>query len=193
MDVALLNSIILTLIFISVVWTIRIIIKKEYEHLLRTGLIILLLGGAFFYLRTFESDTITLGDVRNHIRDTLFPARMPNYVYHKTEGGDRWHRYTRYYFESPGPPLSLRLDPKTQYFHIKDIYSVNRILEYLELPKVKTAVPELASLTDSRNDINLYRWEDYPLGILTIERGICQDRDRLDSYQCIVNITIGQR
>ena len=118
---------------------------------------------------------------------------MPNYVYHKEEGVARQRRYTRYYFEVPGPSLSLKLDPKTQYFHIKNVYSVNRILEYIGLPKVKTAVQELASLTGSRNDINLYRWDDYPLGILTIERGICQDRDRLDSYPCIVTIMLLER
>ncbi len=193
MDVALLKSIIIALALISGVWAIRVIIKKEYEHLLRTGLIILLLGAVFFFLRSYDSDTITLGGIRDQIRDTYFPDRMPNYVYHKTEGERMWRRYTRYYFESPGPPLSLRLDPKTQYFHIKDVYSVNRILEYLGLPKVKTAVPELASLTGSRYDINIYRWEDYPLGILTVERGICQDRDRLDSYQCIVSVIVSQR
>ena len=94
--------------------------------------------------------------------------------------------YIRYYFETPGPKLSLDFDPKTQYFHIKDVYSVNRILEYLELPKVKVAVRELASLTGSRNDLTLYRWEDYPLGILTVERGTLpgQGQARVLSVHC---------
>jgi hypothetical protein len=85
------------------------------------------------------------------------------------------------------------MDPKQNYFHIKNVDSVNRVLEYLGLPKVKKAVPELASITGSRNDLYLYRWEDYPLGILTITRDICQDRDRLESYQCIVAVTISGR
>jgi hypothetical protein len=193
MEVALLKNIILALILICVIWIFRVLVKREYENLIRIGLIFILLGAVFFFLQQTESERITLGDVRAQIKDTFFPEKMPNYVYHKEEGGSGQRRYTRYFFESPGPGLSLSLDPKTQYFHIKNVRSVNRILEYLGLPQVKTAVQELASLTGSRNDLMLYRWEDYPLGILTIERGICQDRDRLDSYQCIVNVMILQR
>ncbi|MBN2409705.1 MAG: hypothetical protein JXE07_08205 [Candidatus Aminicenantes bacterium] len=193
MEVALLKNIILALILICAIWTFRIIVKREHENLLRAGLILILLGVIFFFLQKTESETITFGDIRAQIKDTFFPEKVPNYVYHKEESVNRNRRYTRYFFESPGPALSLRLDAKTQYFHIKNVRSVNRILEYLGLPQVKTAVQELASLTGSRNDLMLYRWEDYPLGILTVERGICQDRDRLDSYQCIVSVMILQR
>ncbi len=193
MEVALLKSIILALILLCAVWIFRIVVKREFENLVRAGLIIILLGAVYFFLQKTESETITWGDVRAQVKNTFFPEKLPNYVYHKDEGVAGRRRYTRYYFESPGPALSLSLDPKTQYFHIKNIYSVNRILEYLGLPKVKTAVPELASVTGSRRDLTLYRWEDYPLGILTIERGICQDRDRLDSYQCIVSVMISQQ
>ncbi|MFZ2052576.1 MAG: hypothetical protein WAU81_00130 [Candidatus Aminicenantales bacterium] len=193
MEVALLKNIILALILLCAIWIFRIIVKREFENLVRAGLIIVLLGVVFFFLQQTESETLTWGDIRTQIKDTFFPEKMPNYVYHKEEDVTGRNRYTRYYFETPGPALSLSLDPKTQYFHIKNVHSVNRILEYLGLPKVKEAVPELASMTGSRNDLTLYRWEDYPLGILTIERGICQDRDRLDSYQCIVSIMILQR
>lgn len=193
MEVALLKNIILALILICAIWTFRIIVKRENENLLRAGLILILLGVIFFFLQSTESETITFGDIRAQIKDTFFPEKTPNYVYHKEEGRAGLRNYTRYYFESPGPPLSLSLDPDTQYFHIKNVRSVNRILEYVGLPQVKTAVQELAALTGSRNDLMLYRWEDYPLGILTVERAICQDRDRLDSYQCIVSIMILQR
>jgi hypothetical protein len=193
MEVALLKNIILALILLCAIWLFRIVVKREFENLVRAGLIIVLLGVVFFFLQKTESETLTWGDIRAQIKDTFFPEKMPNYIYHKDEGVAGRRRYTRYYFETPGPALSLTLDPASQYFHIKDVYSVNRILEYLGLPKVKEAVPELASVTGSRNDLTLYRWEDYPLGILTIERGICQDRDRLDSYQCIVSVSILQR
>ncbi|MDH4273006.1 MAG: hypothetical protein OEW18_13620 [Candidatus Aminicenantes bacterium] len=193
MEVALLKNIVLALILLGAIWIFRIVVKREHENLIRAGLIVVLLSVVFLFLQKNKSETITWGDVGAQIKETFFPEKMPNYVYHKDEDMAGRRRYTRYYFESPGPALSLSLDPKTQYFHIKNVYSVNRILEYLGLPKVKKAVPELASLTGSRNDITLYRWEDYPLGILTIERAICQDRDRLDSYQCIVSIMILQR
>jgi hypothetical protein len=192
MSVAVLRIIIVVLLFLSVVWVVRVVVKKEFENLLRAALVLLALGAVFLYLQSTESETLTLADIRTQIRDTVFPEKAPNFVYHKEEGVTGAVNYVRYYFESPGPKLSLRLDPKTQYFHIRDIYSVNRILAYLSLPRVKTAVRELASITGSRNDVNLYRWEDYPHGVLTVERGICQDRDKLESYQCIVSIIIAR-
>ena len=190
MSVALLKNIVLVLILICVIWLIRIVIKREFENLLRTGLILILLGAVFYYLQSTKSETLTFGDIRAQIKNTFFPEKPPNYIYHKEEGVAGNKSYIRYFFESPGPKLSVDFDPKTQYFHINDVYSVNRILEYLGLPKVKSGVPELASLTGSRNDLTLYRWPDYPLGALTVERGICQDRDRLDSYPCIASVMI---
>ena len=193
MQVALLKNIILVLLFLCVIWIIRIVVKREFENLLRTGLILLVLGAVFYYLQTVESETLTFADIQTQIKETFFPEKPPNYIYEKEEGVAGRNTYVRYYFESPGPKLSVEYDTKTQYFHIKDVYSVNRILVYLGLPKVKNAVRELASLSGSRNDLTLYRWEDYPLGQLTVERGICQDRDRFNSYQCIVSIMIVQR
>jgi uncharacterized MnhB-related membrane protein len=190
MEVALLKNIILALIVICAIWIFRIVVKKEYENLVRTGLILVLLLLVFVFLQKTEAERITMGDVGAQIRNTFFPEKAPNYIYEKEDGVTQNRPYTRYYFEVPGPQLSLVMDPKTQYFDIKNVYSVNRILDYLGLPKVKTAVPELASVTGSRNDINLYRWDDYPLGTLIIERGICQDRERIDSYQCIVSIMV---
>jgi hypothetical protein len=192
MQVSLLKNIVLVLLFLCLIGIIRIVVKREFENLLRTALVFLLLGGVFYYLQRTETETLTLADISAQIKGKFFPEKAPDYVYQKEEGVAGRTNYVRYYFETPGPKLSLDFDPKTQYFHIKDIYSVNRILEYLGLPKVKTAVQELASITGSRNDLTLYRWEDYPLGRLTIERGICQDRDRLESYQCIVSIMISR-
>jgi hypothetical protein len=193
MQVALLKNIVLVLLVLCVIWIIRVVVKREFENLLRAALIFLLLGAVFYYLQTIDSKTLTFADIRAQIKDTFFPEKKPDYIYHKEEDVSGRNSYIRYYFESPGPKLSVTLDAKAQYFHIKDVYSVNRILEYLGLPKVKAAVKELASLTGSRDDLTLYRWEDYPLGPLTIERGICQDRDRLESYECIVSIMIWRR
>jgi len=193
MQVSLLKNIVLVLLFLCLLWILRIVIKREMENIIRAALIFLLLGGVFYYLQTTESEILTFSDISAQIKDKFFPEKAPDYVYHKEEGPAGRSHYVRYYFESPGPKLSLDYDTKTQYFHIKDVYSVNRILQYLGLPKVKAAVPELASVTGSRRDLTLYRWEDYPQGVLTVERGICQDRDRLESYQCIVSIMIARR
>jgi len=54
-------------------------------------------------------------------------------------------------------------------------------------------VRELAALTGSANDLKTYRWDDYKLGVLTVVRDICQDRDRLESYECIESIFISKK
>jgi len=193
MDIGLLKNIIVVLIGLCVIWLIRVLVKKETENILRATLFLVFLGVAFYYLQHTELERLTWGDFKGQVKDTFFPEKMPEYVYEKNESGSAGSRKVVYSFQVPAPRLSLSIDADQKYFHIKDIHPINRTLEYLGLPRVKTAVRELASITGSQRDINLYRWNDYPLGILTIERGLCQDRDRLESYQCILKITIGQR
>lgn len=193
MDVETLKYIVLALLFLCAIWLIRVVVKRETENLLRTILLSIIFLAAFIYLQSVESEKLTFADIKVQIRETFFPERPLHYVYFKDEGIVGRNRFVRYTFESPGPKLSLTMDPNHKYFHIKDVYSLNRVLEYLGLPKVEKAVPELASVTGSRMDISLYRWDDYPTGLLTIERGICQDRDKLESYQCIVGVTITRR
>jgi hypothetical protein len=193
MEVSLLKNIVYALLLLSVVWFVRVVIKRETENLLRSVLLCILFAAVLFFLQKTKSETITWSGIRTEIKETFFPEKAPNYVYEKEDSQTGRTRYVRYFFENPGPKLSVRLDSKQKYFEITDIYSVNRILSYVGLPKVKAAVPELASLTGSSNDIALYRWEDYPQGVLTIERGICQNRDTLESYQCIVSIIVARR
>jgi hypothetical protein len=193
MSVETLKTIVLALIGISVIWLIRILVKKETENIARTLLVGALLGGAYFYLQNTKLETLHFSDIKNQIKDTFFPEKPANYIFHREERNDASGNYIRYFFESPGPRLSLELDPSGKYFNIKDLYSINRILKYLGLPEVDRRVPELASITGSANDINMYRWDNYEMGILTVERAICQDRDMLESYQCIANVLITRR
>jgi hypothetical protein len=190
MSVAILKNIVLVLLGFSVIWFVRVLVKRETENFGRAIIVCLLLGAVFFYLQHVKLEKLTFADIRAQVKETFYPEKMPNYIFHKDEGMEGSRSYIRYFFESPGPRLSLDFDPGQKYFHIKDIHSVNRILDYLGLPGVTRPVHELASITGSANDINIYRWEDYELGVLTIERAICQDHDRLESYACIVNITI---
>ena len=193
MNVETLRNIVLVLLGISIIWLVRVVVKRETENLARSILACVLLGGALFYLQNVKLETLHFSDIREQFRNTFFPEKTPNYIFHKDEGSDGRGSYVRYFFESPGPRLSLELDPSGKYFNIKDIYSINRILDYLGLPRVKRPVRELAATTGSANDINIYRWNDYELGVLTVERAICQDREMLESYQCISNIMIIRR
>jgi hypothetical protein len=193
MDVGLLKNIILVLMGLCVIWVVRVLVRRETENIVRATLFLIFLGVAFYYLQHTELERLTWGDFKGQVKDTFFPEKMPSYVYEKNESGSPARTVVVYSFQVPAPRLSLSIDSDRKYFHIRDIRPINRTLEYLGLPKVKTAVRELASITGSQRDINLYRWNDYPLGVLTIERGICQERNRLESYQCILKITIGQR
>lgn len=193
MSVEILRNVVLVLLGLSVIWLIRVLVKRETENLIRSLVVCLIFAGAFLYLKNTQLKTLTLTDIKTQFKNTFFPEKPPNYVYHKDEGSDLNGSYIRYFFESPGPKLSLELDPTKKYFHIRDVQSVNRILVYLGLPKVNRAVHELSSITGSPQDTDFYRWDDYELGVLTIIRDICQDRDSLESYQCISNIMITRR
>lgn len=190
MEVATLRNIIFALLALVAIWIIRILVKKETENIIRALLSAGFLIAVLIYLQHTGFEKITWGNIRGQAKETFFPEKTPDYVFEKEENYSAGANYTRYIFTVPGPPLSVALDSEEKYFRITNIRSVNRILEYLHLPKVQTAVDELASITGSANDIGLYRWTNYALGVLTITRGICQERNRLDSYQCISLITL---
>lgn len=190
MNVETLKNIVLVLLILSILWLIRTLLKRETENLLRSVLIFILFLGAFIYLQGTQLEKITWAGIKDQFKQTLFPEKPAQYVYYKEEGISGRDRYVRYTFEIPGPKLSLEMDPSGNYFNIKDIHPINRVLEYLGLEKIRAPAPELAAVTGTHRDVNIYRWNDYPRGILIMERGICQDKDRLDSYQCIVSLTI---
>ncbi len=190
MNVEILKYIMLGLLMICVIWLVKIIAKKEMENLVRTILLIIVFLAAFLYLQSQKTEKITFGDIRAQVKGTFFPEKPLHFIYYREEGRTGTRSYVRYSFESPGPKLYVSMDQNQKYFNLKDVYALNRVLEYVGLPKVQKPVPELASITGSRSDLNLYRWENYPLGILTIERQICQNRDTLESYQCIQAIMI---
>jgi hypothetical protein len=193
MNVEILKNVTLVLLGLSVIWLIRVLVKKETQNLGRAVLVCVLFGAVSFYLQHVKLQRLTFNDIRMQIKSTLFPEKPPNYVYQKEEGNDGKRGYIHYFFESPGPKLSLEMDAAHKYFAIKDVHSVNRILEYLGLPLVDHPVRELAAITGSANDLNTYKWEDYQLGVLTVVRDICQDRDKLESYQCIESIFISKK
>lgn len=193
MEAETLKTIILVLIGLASIWVIRVVAKREWENVFRSAIFLVLLLAAFFYVERSKAEKITWGVIKEDFKRTFFPEKPIEVNFTRHEGVQGGNRYVRYYFGDLGPRLSLTLDPTDQYFHIKDVHPINRVLEYLGLEKVKRPVPALASITGSRNDLNLYRWDDYPLGILLLERQICQDRDRLESYACMASITIFYR
>lgn len=174
------------LLILAAIWLIILIIKKQHEYIFRAMLIMLLLLMGLIFLRQHEAGKITWPE----LKVKLFPGKPPVYNYTVKKGYFGNKMETRYVFQEPRPRLALKLDSSANYFNISDLRPINDALEHLKLPKVEKKVPELASLTGAKGDVNLYRWEDYPLGVLTIERALCQDEDSLDIYQGIITLRI---
>ncbi|MFQ5721627.1 MAG: hypothetical protein ACE5GI_03975 [Candidatus Aminicenantales bacterium] len=101
--------------------------------------------------------------------------------------------YIRYVFQEPRPKLILSLDEKGKYLNLKDISPLNKVLKQLGLPPVNSGAPELASITGSRFDINHCRWDNYPKGILIIERTQCKNKKTYQTYHCLATLTIKHR
>ncbi|TRZ91406.1 hypothetical protein D4R89_02930 [bacterium] len=191
-----LKTIVMVLFGLTIVWLVKILIKQEFETLVRALIVAVLFGGAFFFLQKTKLETISWKD----IKQMVFPEKAMALGYVKDEGRTGGGRYVRYTFPAPtgeegslfgiGPRLKLTMDPNGRNYNITDIEPVNRVLTYVGLPKVKAGIKELSAITGRLSDVNHYRWDDYEGGVLTIERGLCQNKDSLERYPCIVSITV---
>jgi len=162
-------------------------------------IVAVLFGGAFFFLQKTKLETISWKD----IKQMVFPEKAMALAYVKDEGRVGGGRYVRYTFPAPtgeegslfgiGPRLKLTMDPNGRNYNIADIEPVNRVLTYVGLPKVEAGIKELSAITGRLSDVNHYKWDDYEGGVLTIERGLCQNKDSLERYPCIVSITVQTR
>ena len=90
----------------------------------------------------------------HEIKLKIFPGKPVVYDYSVRKTRVAGKQETQYVFHKPQPKLSLRLDTSGSYFHISDIKPINDMLKHLNLPEVEQAVPELASITHARKEIN---------------------------------------
>lgn len=188
-DMITLNKISLVFLALCSLWLLKVIIKKQGEILLRVSLIFIIVFLAFIFLQRSEIGEWTFPEIKQNI----FPEKIPSLNYRIEKGSAFGEFKRRYIFENPRPKLILSLDRKGNYLHLKRISSLNAILRSLDLPTVKHGADELVSLTGLQSDIKFYRWDDYPLGVLVVEREFCQDRKTLQFYQCLASITIKNR
>lgn len=194
-----LKTIVMVLFGLTIVWLVKILIKQEFETLVRALIVAVLFGGALFFLQQTKLETISW----KNVKQMVFPEKAMALAYVKDEGRQDATRYVRYTFPVPtgeegsllgiGPQIKLTLDPNGRNYHITNIEPVNRVLTFLGLPKVKTGVKELAAITGRLADVNYYRWEDYDGRILILERGLCQEKNSLERYHCIVSIVVRDR
>lgn len=181
---------IVTVIFIlASLRLVKLILKKERRKIYGGLLFFIFSGLTLFYIQHNETRNMSLAE----IKELILPGEPPQYNYHIEERLEEGVQYTRYIFDDPKPKFSLAMDSKSGYFRISNISSINAAMEVLNLPKVSSTVPELASITGSSYDVGCYRWKDYQLGILLIKRGLCREVDKLSRYHCISSITIIER
>jgi hypothetical protein len=175
------------LLFLASFWLLLIFLQKRREYMFRAIVFFLFVLLALLYFQQSDVKKYTLNDLRL----VFSPERTANYQYDLVE--DQGDVVARYTFYDPKPRISLYMDPSGKYFHIANPASVNHILDYLNLPRVRSGVKELAFVTGSPRDIELYRWEDYPRGILILERTLCRNKKTLDTFNCVDKITIKKR
>ncbi|UCC40111.1 MAG: hypothetical protein JSV96_01245 [Candidatus Aminicenantes bacterium] len=184
-----LQKIVTVLLILSTFLLLKSVFKKERKNMRLSFLVFICFGFVLFYIQQNEARNLSL----NEIKELILPSPPPDYAYHVDEGYEGGIPYTRYTFEDPKPKLSLSADRENRYLRISRITTINIVMDYLSLPKVNKAVPELASITGSLQDTSRYRWDDYPLGVLLITRTLCSDIEKISTYHCISSITIKEK
>ena len=180
------KNVVLVLFGLSILWVVVIVVKNDMQTIVRALVVAAVLGLSLYYLGQTKLEQVSF----RAVKEDLFPVRVRPFVFERREGHQAGSPVTMFVFEDPGPPLSLALQKGGKYQVIRDIRTVNRVLEYLNLPPVSEGVPELVSITGSNLDAGKYRWDDYPRGTLLVERGICHDMTTSDSFPCIMRITV---
>jgi len=138
------------------------------------------------------------------IKNDLFPPDILEYYYTVTESDTLYSHRTIYTFITgdqlernasvPAPPeLKLVMDPSGRTFTIADPESLNLVLDQLKLPRVSRGVKELVTYTGNQTDVAIYRWDDYPLGTLIVERTLFQQKNTMQSYNAISRIIVDSR
>jgi hypothetical protein len=183
------KTVLLVLLGLAVLWIIVIVVRNDMQTIIRALIVAALLGLGLYYVSNTKLEKLSY----RAIKEELFPVKSRAYTYEKREGQVGGAPITAYLFDDPGPPLSVAMIEGGKYMAIKDVRSVNAVLAYLGLPPVEKGVPELASLTGRTIDADKYRWDDYELGILLLDRGICRDLTAAQSFTCIARITITAR
>lgn len=142
---------------------------------------------ALIYFQQSDAKKYTLSDVRY----ALFPKKGLTLNYYIDE--DAPGEIVQYIFEDPKPRIPLSMDANGKYFHITNITVINEILDRLQLPRIKKGAKELALITGSSSHVDLYRWDDYPLGVLIIERTLCRNKDTLATFNCLASVTVKRK
>ena len=180
------RTVILILLGLSVIWVIVCVVRNDTATIVRALIVTVLFGVAFYYLNQTKIPMLTV----KSIKEDLFPPKPIHASFEKRTSYINGVERTIYSFAEPGPELALSMEEGGKNLSITDIDPVNRLLRYVGLPPVKTGARELSTITGVSLDTDKYRWEDYDLGVLIIERGICRNVATTNTYPCVETITI---
>jgi hypothetical protein len=181
-------NILSVLLLIASIWLLVIIVQKKTGYMFRGMVFFLFVLLALIYFQQSDAKKYTISDIKS----ALFPKKSLTLNYHTEEDSQRG-TVARYVFDEPIPRIPVSMDADGKYFHITNIKAINEILSRMGLPQVKKGAQELVSITGSDSHKNLYRWDDYPKGILILERTICKNKQTLETFNCLVTITIRQK
>lgn len=180
---------ILVLLGLSVLWVVLCVVRNDTATIVRALIVTVLLGVVFFYLNQTKLQTLSYKSIKND----LFPPKPLSVAFQKRDTVVNGVSQTIYVFADPGPELVLSMSDGGKSLSVTDVEPLNRVLEYVGLPPVDHGAPELSKVTRSNLDTDKFRWEDYPLGTLTIERGICRDITTTSTFNCIQAIVVIRR
>jgi hypothetical protein len=181
-------NILSVLLLIASIWLLVIIVQKKTGYMFRGMVFFLFVLLALIYFQQSDAKKYTISDIKS----ALFPKKSLTLNYHTEEDSQRG-TVARYVFDEPIPRIPVSMDADGKYFHITNIKAINEILSRMGLPQVKKGAQELVSITGSDSHKNLYRWDDYPKGILILERTICKNKQTLETFNCLATITIRQK
>jgi hypothetical protein len=181
-------NILSVLLLIASIWLLVIIVQKKTGYMFRGMIFFLFVLLALIYFQQSDAQKFTISDIKY----ALFPKKSLTLNYHTEEDSQRG-TVARYVFDEPIPRIPVSMDADGKYFHITNIKVINKILSRMGLPQVKKGAQELISITGSISHKNLYRWDDYPKGILILERNICKNKQTLETFNCLATITIRQK
>jgi hypothetical protein len=180
---------ILVLLGLSVFWVVVCVIRNDTATIVRALIVTVLFGVVFFYLNGTKLQTLSYKSVKND----LFPPKPLHLSFQKRDVYLTGTTQTIYSFADPGPELVLSMGDGGKTLSVTDVDPLNRVLEYVGLPPVDHGTPELSTVSGSNLDSDKYRWDDYELGTLVVERGICRNIATTSTFNCIQTIIVIRR
>jgi hypothetical protein len=180
METSTLKTIVTVLFGVCAVWILIIFIRREFHNLGRVILVILLLGGAYYFLQKTTLERVTVAAIRHQ----LFPAKAQDWEYTVDQ-------------RTGGSPIPSTFSPTSVRVWAEALpgeeprYRGHRPVNVASLSgpsSGRNGHPELSSITD--NVATLLPLVDYPYAPLVIE-GTCH-KSEVETYHCIATLRLKQ-